>query len=277
MGIATTQQLTKYYDVYRDTELTFTKDIIRALNLDPRQIAVKTKDGQWPCIINSTSFMNAKIIIGTKSEAFKSLAAKESPVAQLRFFFTSPSGEQITFYVAGKVESISPYANSQDMAIVSLLYTQRPADDLLEIVGRLLDANSNAVRRREERIAINADSKRKLGIVKEETVLTVQNVPRHCILRDLSFCGAKVILVGISQFLMNKDAILSIDFDEPQETVQIRGTIVSAEPLEGKKNISSASIKFDENLMPLSYKLHLNDFFTQIRKTQLTANDQSAL
>lgn len=272
MGIATTQQLTKYYDVYRDTELTFTKDIIRALNLDPRQIAVKTKDGQWPCIINSTSFMNAKIIIGTKSEAFKSLAAKEPPVAQLKFFFTSPSGEQITFYVAGKVESISPYANSQDMAIVSLLYTQRPADDLLEIVGRLLDANSNAVRRREERIAINADSKRKLGIVKEETVLTVQNVPRHCILRDLSFCGAKVILVGISQFLMNKDAILSIDFDEPQETVQIRGTIVSAEPLEGKKNISSASIKFDENLMPLSYKLHLNDFFTQIRKTQL--NDQ---
>ena len=274
MGIATTQQLNKYYDVYRDTEVTFTKDIIRALNLDPRQVCVKTKDGQWSCIINSTSFMRAKIIVSTKSPAIKALADKENPNAQVKFFFNLSSGEHTTFFVSTRVEKISPYANSQEMAIVTLLFTQRPPDDLIEIMGRLLEANSNAVRRREERVAINDDSKRKIGITKEETILTIQNVPRHCILRDVSFSGAKVVLVGLSQFLMNKDAILNIEFDEPQETVQIRGTIVSADALEGKKNISTASIKFDENIMPLSYKLHLNDYFTSVRKVQLSATEQ---
>ena len=274
MAIDTIQQLNRYYDIYRDTEVTFTKDIIRALNLDPRQVFIKCKDGQWPCIINSTSFIGAKIIVGTQSGAFKALADKENPNCQLKFYFNHYSGEHITFLVSARVEKISPYANSQDMALVTIQYTQRPPDDHLEIFGRLLDANSNAVRRREERIIVNEDSKRKLKIMKEETILSVQDVPRHCILRDVSFCGAKVVMVGLPQFLLNKDALLNIDFDEPMETVQIRGTIVSADPLEGKPNISTVSIKFDENLMPLSYKLHLNDYFSQVRKSQLSVNEQ---
>lgn len=43
MGIATSQQIQKYYDQYRDTEITFTKDIIRAIGLDPRQIYIKCR------------------------------------------------------------------------------------------------------------------------------------------------------------------------------------------------------------------------------------------
>lgn len=275
MAIATIQQLNKYYDIYRDTEVTFTKDIIRALNIDPRQIFIKCKDGQWPCIINSTSFLGAKIIVGTQSPALKALADKENPNCQLKFYFNHFSGDHITFFISARVEKIAPYANSQDMALVTIQYTQRPPDDHIEIFGRLLDANSNAVRRREERIIINDDSKRKLKIMKEETILSVQDVPRHCILRDVSFSGAKVIMVGIPHFLLNKDVALHLDFDEPMETVQIRGTIVSADPLEGKPNISTVSIKFDENMMPLSYKLHLNDYFSQVRKTQLSVNGQT--
>ena len=270
MAITTTQQLNRYYDIYRDAEVTFTKDIIQALNLDPRQVCVKCKDGQWSCIINSTSFMDAKIIIGTQGEAFKALADKENPNCQLKFYFNHFSGEHMTFFISARVDKIEPYANSQDMALVSLQYTQRPPDDLIEILGRMLDANSNAVRRREERIIINADSKRKLNILKEETILAVQDVPRHCVLRDLSFSGARVVMMGIPRFLVNKDALLSIEFDEPIETVQVRGTIVSAEPLEGKPNISTVSVKFDENIMPISYNLHLNDYFSQVRKTQLS-------
>ncbi len=276
MGIATSQQLTKYYDQYRDTEITFTKDIIRTLKLDPRQVYVKCNSGQWPCIINSTSYQLAKIIIGVKSGAFAALSAKEPPSVNVKFCFFQDDGQPMNFFVAGKVSKITPYMNSKDLAIVTVTYTQRPPDDFIEITGRLLEANANAIRRREERIIINEDSKRKLGLTKEECVVIVQSVPRHCILRDISFSGAKVILVGLSQYLANKEATLRIDFEEPAETVSIRGMVVSADLIEGRKDICSASIKFDENVVPLSYKLHVNNFLTSIRKTQLSATDQIA-
>lgn len=66
MGIVTSQQLTRYYELYRDTEVIFSKEVIKTLHMDPRQVYVKCTDSQWPCIINSTSFLGAKIIIGSK-------------------------------------------------------------------------------------------------------------------------------------------------------------------------------------------------------------------
>ena len=276
MGIATSQQITKYYDQYRDTEITFTKDIIRALSLDPRQVYIKCNGTQWPCIINSTSFQLARIIIGTKGGAFSLISGKDVPTVSLRFCFFEPENQLLSFFVSARVTNITPYMNSQELAVVTLTFTQRPPDDLIELVGRLLEANNNAIRRREERIVLNEDSKRKLGITKEESIIIVQNVPRHCIIRDISFSGAKIILLGLSQYLTNKEAILRIEFEDPQEVVSIKGIIVAAELIEGRKDIVAASMKFDENLVPLSYKLHVNNFLTAVRKTQLSASDQLA-
>ena len=278
MGIVTSQQLTKYYDQYREDEITYTKDIIRTLKLDPKQVFVKCNDNQWSCILNSASYQLARVIVGTKSEAFMALTEKDEagnlPSVNLRLSFFQDGGQQISFYIAAKMTKISPYMNSKDLAVATLSFTQRPPDDFIEITGKLLEANANAVRRSDERITINDDSKRKLSLKKAECVMVVQSVPRHCILRDISFSGARVILVGLSKFLNQKEAVLQLEFDEPEETVSIRGMIVSADLIEGRKDLCSASIKFDENIIPLSYKLHVNNFLTTVRKTQLSASDQ---
>lgn len=277
MGIATSQQIQKYYDQYRDTEITFTKDIIRAIGLDPRQIYIKCSQGQWPCIINSTSFQQAKIIVGTRGGAFQALSNKDTSGINLRFCFFETETSLMTFFVAGHVTNIVPYMNSNELAVITISFTQRPPDDLIEVVGRLLEANSNAIRRREERIVINEDSKRKLNLNKEEAIIVVQNVPRHCIVRDLSFSGAKVILLGLSQFLKNKPAALRLEFSEPSETIQLNGVIVAAELIQGRKDIVACSMSFSEKMVPLSYKLHVNNFLTAVRKTQLSASDQVAV
>ena len=276
MGIATSQQIQKYYDQYRDTEITFTKDIIRAIGLDPRQIYIKCSQGQWPCIINSTSFQQAKIIVGTRGGAFQALSNKDTSGINLRFCFFETENSLMSFFVAGHVTNIVPYMNSNELAVITISFTQRPPDDLIEVVGRLLEANSNAIRRREERIVINEDSKRKLNLNKEEAIIVVQNVPRHCIVRDLSFSGAKVILLGLSQFLKNKPAALRLEFSEPSETIQLNGVIVAAELIQGRKDIVACSMSFSEKMVPLSYKLHVNNFLTAVRKTQLSASDQVA-
>jgi hypothetical protein len=271
MGIATNQQISNYYDFYRDKEIIFSKDILRSLRIDPRQIYIKCNGAQWPCIINSTSFQMAKIILGTKGGAFAQITKKDAPPVSLRFCFIEPDNEPLSFFIAGKVMEVIPYMNSQELAIITLTYTQRPPDDLILKLGTLIEANINFVQRREERIIISEDSKHKLNIEREESIIYIQNVPRRCILRDLSFSGAKVILLGLSKFIRDKEAILRIQFSDPIETVDIKGTVVNADLIEGRQDIVAACIKFDENQVPLTYKIHINNYVTMNRKNFLEA------
>ncbi len=270
MGIMTSQQLQNYYDFYRDKEVTFTKEVIRTLALDPRQIYIKCNGAQWPCIINSTSFQMAKIIIGTKGGAYAAISKKEPSPVSLRFFFIQQHDRPIIFFVTGRVTEIKPYMNSSELVVVTLTFTQRPPDDLIEKIGSMLEANSNAIRRKDERIAITDDTKRRLNISKDETIVFIQNVPRRCILRDISFSGAKIILLGIEKFILGKETILRIHFDEPDEIIQLRGIIVKTSPVEGKPEIVYAGIQFDEKAVPTSYRIRINTYLTSLRTTILS-------
>ena len=272
MAVLTSQQIGRYYEEYRDTEIAFTKDIMHTLALDPRQIYIKCTGNQWPCIINSTSFAKAKIIIGTKGSAFQQFARRDAPAVNLRYCFYQNDGQMMTFLISGKIGTISSYMNSRDLAVLEVIYTQKPPDDFIEKIGHLIDANANAIKRKEDRIVLTPDSCRKLGIPKEESIISIQNVPRHCILRDLSFGGAKVLLLGLPQFLKDKEVLLNLEFDEPHEIINLRGRIVSTSEVEGRKDIVAANIQFSEESVTLSYKIHINNYLTSVRKNELDAS-----
>ena len=275
MAIVTSQIISRYYDEYRTKEITFTKDIMRTLAMDPRQIYIKCAGQQWPCIVNSSSFSQARIIVGTKGGAFQTIAKKEAPPVSIRFAFYQPDGQLLSLFISGKVINIASYMNSKDMAIVTINYTQKPPDDFIEMIGHLLDANNNAIRRKEDRIPITPDTLKKLGLTRKETVIVIQNVPRHCILLDLSFGGAKVVLMGLAQFLMNKDVEMRLEFEEPREIIQLKGVVMNTMPVEGRKDILAANIKFADESVSLPYKVRINNFITTARKNDLNTTFES--
>lgn len=258
--------------MYKDTEVTFTRDIIRTLSMDPRQIYIKCSGGQWPCIINSTSFVAAKIIVGTKGGAFQQLAQTEAASCSLRFCFFLDDNQILSFFISGHVSSIRLMDGQSDLALVTIEFSQRPPDDLIEMIGHLLDANSNFIKRKDTRIIINAETKRVLTLQKAETIIKVDGVPRNCIMRDISFGGAKVILMGMAQFLQNKPIELLVSFEDPKETFSLKGTIVRIEEIQGRRDIIAVNIKYDEASIPLSYKMHINDFISESRKRQLLSS-----
>ena len=274
MGIITSQQLQNYYDFYRDKEVTYTKEVLRTLAVDPRQIYVKCNGAQWPCIINSTSFQIARIIVGTKGGAYAAMAKKDPPPVSLRFYFIQQHDQPISFFVTGRITDISPYMNSTELAVITLTFTQRPPDDLIEKIGSMLEANSNAIRRKDERIIITDDAKRRMNMTRDETIIFIQNVPRRCILRDISFSGAKVIRVGIEKFIQGKETILRIHFDEPDEIIQLAGHVVKTSPVEGRPEIIYACLQFDEAAVPTSYRIRINTYLTSMRKTILNTVQQ---
>ena len=269
MVIVTSQQLTRYYELYRDTEVIFSKEVIKTLHMDPRQVYVKCTDSQWPCIINSTSFLGAKIIIGSKGGAYARLS-KEKGTVNLRFCFSQGEKQPISFFVSARVQEIVPYMESSDLAIVNLAYIQRPPDDLIELIGRLLEANTNALRRRDERIAITEDSLRKLSLAKADAIVFIDNVPRHCIVRDISFSGAKILLFGVAQFLNDKNAVLRLEFYDPHEMISLPASIVKTDIVQGRKDIIIVCIQYDAANIPITYKLHINNYLTGMRKSQLS-------
>jgi len=265
MGVLLSQKISVYYDRFKDIEVTYTKEIIQVTGLLTQQVHLKCGNDFWPCVVYTSSFEGAKVVANVKTGLLGKLHGTNNFV-NLRFCF-KPTGESntVTFFVAGRVLSSAPYGNSQDINLFNIQFTNRPPDDFIEIMGRVLDATVNSSKRKDDRIQITAENVRKLNLFSSESTVFIENVPRRCILRDLSFSGSKIIMMGVAKFLLEKDVILRLDFSDPRESFAIRGKFIRAENVEGKKEMIALGLNFNEATTPMGFKMRINDFLTAIR------------
>jgi len=265
MGVLTSQKIATYYDRFKDIDVTFTKDMIQVTGLLTQQIHLKCGNDFWPCVVYSASFSGAKVVANIKTGLLTKLQAVNN-FGSLRFCF-KPPGETntVTFFVAARIMASAPYGNSQDVNMFTLQFSNRPPDDFIEIVGRVLDANVNSAKRKDVRIPLTADNLRKLNLMSTESAVFIQGVPRRCILRDLSFSGSKIIMMGVAKFLVDKEGAVRIDFNDPRESFTIKGKFVRAENVEGKKEMVALGLTFDEVSVPMGFKIRLNDMLSSTR------------
>jgi Tfp pilus assembly protein PilZ len=268
MALITSQQISRYYEQFKNIDVTFTKQVIEATGLQTKQIFLKIVSGQWPSIIYSTSMVGAKIIINLTEAHFEQIR-KANNLVSLRFSFKlADKSDPLAFFVTAKITGYNPYnKENKNLHFMSLQYTQRPPDDLIEILGKLLEANINAKKRKDERILITAESIRKLGLKGKDVKLLVQGVPRKGILRDLSFGGAKVIIFGIAKFLVDKEAEIYLELEDQKKILILKGKIIRYDAVEGRKDIAAVGIQFPEDKLPMDYKLLINDYLTHLRKS----------
>jgi hypothetical protein len=265
MSVLTQQKIAGYYDRYKSIDVTFTKEIIQVTGLVPQQVLLKCVGDFWPCVVYSSSFEGAKVVANVKSGITEKLQRANNSVSLRLSFKAVDSETPVTFFVNARVAGYGPYGGSPDTAMFNLQFTQRPPDDLIEIMGRILDANINSKKRKEERILLTSDSLRKLRILSKDTASFIEGVPRRCILRDISFSGAKIIMMGVAKFLVERDTSLRLDFDDPRESFLIRGKFIRTETVEGRKDLIAMGIAFDESTVPMGYKVRLNDFLSAVR------------
>ena len=72
-------------------------------------------------------------------------------------------------------------------------------------------------------------------------------------------------MVGIAQFLKEKDVVLRIDLEDPRTAVGIKGRIVRTEDVENRKDLVALAIQYLEGQVPMVYKMHINNFLSQQR------------
>jgi hypothetical protein len=261
MALMTSQQINLYYQNFKEVDVTFNKDVIRATGLLPRQIYLKFLGTQTPCIVFSSSMSSAKVIANIDQETSEKLR-KANNLVSLRFSFQErDKNDPLAFFVSSKITGFNPYNKEKpNLNFISIEFTQRPPDDLIAVLGSLLEANVNSKKRKEERIQIDADSIRKLGLAAKTGQLRIGGVPRPCIIRDISFSGAKIVISGLAKFLIGKDCQLHLETTE-QRAFNLPANILRNEAVQGRKDLTALALHFYEEQVPIEYKIMLNDFF----------------
>jgi hypothetical protein len=72
-------------------------------------------------------------------------------------------------------------------------------------------------------------------------------------------------MMGVAKFLLDKEAALRIDFDDPRESFLAQGKFIRAESVEGKKEMIALAMEFEEAVVPMGYKIRINEFLNTIR------------
>jgi PilZ domain len=273
MSIITSQQLTKYYEQYTTVDVTFNKQVVTALGLVTKGVYLKIQDRQLPCMVFSSSMSTARVIANVPAAVMLALKQANNRLA-LRWCFKLPEKlEPITFFVPCRPAGFTHYAvQGPDVQFVSLEFTQRPPDDLIQILGSLLEANANAQRRKDERIVLTAETVKKLGLESREAALILGPKTLKCILRDLSFSGAKVVVSGSEDAF--KDRAVSLKFSRTDEMPEmtIPASVRRVEEIGGRKDILAVSMEYSAD-PPTSYKLLINSYVSTIRKAAPAAGD----
>ena len=273
MNALNRQQLITYYDRYKTNEVIFTKEILEVTGLLSKHIGLRCMGRLWPCVIYAASLQMVKVLVNTKSGLMQNLQEANNG-ANIRFCFKGNEGEDpVTFFVAVRSIGYIPYGSSKDTGMITLQFVQQAPDYLIGVLGRILDATANTQgtsKRRGERVIITSETQRMLGIVSKETTVSIQGVPRQCILRDISFYGAKIVIMGLANFLNDREAVHRIDFEEPRESYFLKGKFRHSETVEGRKDLVAMGMAFYDDLIPLKYKIRINMYMTQVRAINRT-------
>lgn len=281
MSIITSQQIVRYFEQYRETEVTFNKQVVLATGLVSKNVYLKVLDRQWPCVVFSSSMAGARLIINVKETFFAALKQSNSRMT-LRWCFKQPDkSEPITFFVPCHPGGFTHYnVQNPDVQMVSVEYTQRPPDDLILILGTLLEAKSNAQQRKDERILISQENIKRLGLDSRDAFVTVDDASqsgaaavagrgggpeKKCILRDLSFSGARLLVPGFLQSSMGKQVTLRIPKGDQVAEMSLHGVVRRVDEVGGRKDIIVIGIEYVGD-SPMGYKLLINSFLNTTRK-----------
>jgi hypothetical protein len=268
MGLVTSRQLLQYYGEYKEREITFNRQVIDVLKLLTRDVYLKCHGDQIPCVVYSSSMTGAKIVASLNAATMQKLRLANNSVS-LRFAFRrTEKFEPLFFFVPAKITNYTFYNTEKpDLYFLSIEYTAKPPDDLIEMLGQLFDANTNFQRRKEERIDLNPTTIKALGVEGKEAALVVDKQEKTCIIRDLSFSGAKVLLFGAVAEDVQKTAVLQFSLSGQKQKILLPGRIVRFEEVVGREDIGAFGFRFVEEKTPMSYKMVINNYLRNHRQT----------
>jgi len=255
------QHLARLYDEFADTEVTFNAQVILESGLVTSDVRLTLGSRHLDCVLYASSMKHARVIV---EMGHAEAELHGSSAASLHFTFRQPEEKAaVSFFVGCRIDSLSEYNPQKTrLRFAALEFTQRAPDALIAILGSLLEIKSNALRRRDQRIVMTADAMKRLGIQSRESCVAIDGTSRRCLLRDLSFGGAKVLLSTDGLPASPQRVLLKLHrCEDPDDTV-LNGSVVRVEDVQGHEDLVALSIRYSSD-PPISYKQKINSVFAQ--------------
>jgi hypothetical protein len=191
------QRLAQLYKKYSATEVTFNAQVILASGLVTGEVHLNVGDLHPRCVLYACSMKGARIIAEVGNDFPSALVRNGNMAALYLSFRPQDKAPDLTFFVSSRVESLAEYeSKSRHVRFMTLTFEQKPSDALVGILGTLLEINANAIRRKDERIVLTSESMKKIGMESKESYVVFSGTARRCIVGDLSFSGAKILVTA---------------------------------------------------------------------------------
>jgi hypothetical protein len=257
--------INKFYTDYSSREIAFNKSVIRITGLEPQKVFLKIKGEQWSCVIYSCSMKSAKVIANMDAQSFEAINKSKNNI-NLRLSFLPPEHKNsIVFFIPSHVDGYRNFnSKNANTHLLSLSFTQKPPDDLIEILGKLILEKDNFEKRKDVRISLDGKIIWDFGLSSNRSVVIIDNIKRPAIIKNLSASGALIIMSCHPKFIMNKKAEIILPLIKNNLKLTIEGEIVRNENIEGRKDIFGIGINFDFEKIPMEYKQLINNYLDKL-------------
>lgn len=254
MSVLGTSALQNLFYQFLSTEVTYNREVANAMGFLPTGSTIKLLGRYFPCVVHSSSFEEAKVLLRFPRELRVDLETATKQAALNLVFFNSKLGKNEIFQMYGSfsvVQAQSP-AEGPLSLFLTLAYSHRPHDSFLEIQGSYLNLQKEVHQRREERIPLNSQNLKDLGLASLNTLVTIDSIERKCLLREISFGGAKVILTGLGKFLLQKPFELQFHHLDKGRML-LPGQVTRTEEVEGHRELAVVGLKYHAEKLPVEY------------------------
>jgi len=254
VNILGNSQINELFLKFNHSELTYQKAVSLALGLRPGSASIKLLGQVHPCIIHSSSFSAARIILKISPTLLEELRLGSRLGVLKMSFQTSPSSPVEDFTLSGKYH-LQSHQNAGDGALLLLIrldFTHRPPEGFIEIQGRYLRLRADAEQRKDQRLTVDDDTLKILGFKSSKGDILIDNIPRKCVLREVSFGGSTIILGGVAKFLGEREFNLTLDMIQGGVLI-LPGQIIRSDPLEGYKAMAVLGLQYLSEKIPTDY------------------------
>jgi hypothetical protein len=263
MSIQTRHKSDEYYKKYLDHDVTFTHNVIKAINLIAHRNFMRYCGDSIPCIIYSSSLSGARIIVPLNRKTCEKISLGNK-IASLNILFNREKGlDPVSIYINAKISGFTPYKSERpDINFVTLRYLNKPPDELIFRLGEFLEAQDSVSRRKEKRIIVDDEKAVKMNLQTDKISIFCEGKRNTCIIRDISYSGAKVITRGSKDMYLNKRVMLILNIRGLKGIGEMLGTVVHCDEIEtgNAENFIALGLKFDSEGIPESYKKWLKSY-----------------
>jgi len=219
-------QLDEMFERYKRNEITFTTEVVKAIGLVQKQLFIRYGSTRKPCSLHSASLTNAKVMARMNPLDLETITDADTVFVNYCFGHSKIISNTTSFLVPYKLARLNTIMKIEsDRYLVALENSTRPSDDLIRILGGLIEYRVGKAKRREPRIMIDSQSAEVIGLKTTASSITIDKAKTPCVVLDLSLSGAKVLLSSEKQSVP-REAVLTLPMVNPDEVLEIPCAII---------------------------------------------------